>query len=183
MESLEGLAVPVLGFLLAAGALAWLWQSSSRPSIIERLERSMVSNQTRLDAQEAETEDLKRQVHELHASRIADHALLQEWITYARRLAEMVRTLTGQEPPPEPAQRARTITSMDIARLARAIEARFSLEEIDGLAYDMGLRDVIAGDTIKARSQSLVDAARRRGVLVRLIELYREQRPEGDMLV
>ena len=78
MAELVQMGVIVAGLLLAAIGMVWLWRTSARPSIIERLERSMVSNQTRLDAQEAETEDLKRQVHELHASRIADHALLQE---------------------------------------------------------------------------------------------------------
>jgi hypothetical protein len=67
----------------------------------------MVSNQTRLDAQEGEIEDLRRQIHELREGRIADHALLQEWITYARRLASMFKEATGQEPPPEPQTRRR----------------------------------------------------------------------------
>ena len=94
--------VIVAGGVLAALVVMWGLRSSIRPSIIERLERSMVSNQTRLDSQEAEIEDLWRQIHELREGRIADHALLQEWITYARRLASMFKEATGQEPPPEP---------------------------------------------------------------------------------
>lgn len=176
------------GLGLAVVALAWAWRAEKRPAIIESLERSMVSNQRRLeeyqrrqDAQEAEMDELRRQMDELRASRIADHALLQEWITYARRLAEMVRASTGQEPPPEPGSRARPVTNNDLARLARAIEARFSVTEINDLAFDLGLDHAISGDTLATRARSLVDAARKRGLIVRLIEMYREQRPDGGM--
>jgi uncharacterized Rmd1/YagE family protein len=68
--------VIVAGGVLAALVVMWGLRSSIRPSIIERLERSMVSNQTRLDTQEGEIEDLRRQIHELREGRIADHALL-----------------------------------------------------------------------------------------------------------
>jgi hypothetical protein len=81
--------VIVAGGVLAALVVMWGLRSSIRPSIIERLERSMVSNQTRLDTQEGEIDDLRRQIVELREGRIADHALLQEWINYARRLATM----------------------------------------------------------------------------------------------
>ena len=53
------------GGVLAALVVMWGLRSSIRPSIIERLERSMVSNQARLDTQEGEIEDLRRQIVEL----------------------------------------------------------------------------------------------------------------------
>jgi hypothetical protein len=97
--------VIVAGGVLAALVVMWGLRSSIRPSIIERLERSMVSNQTRLDTQEGEIDDLRRQIVELREGRIADHALLQEWINYARawrfdvharRLAAMLAEATGK---------------------------------------------------------------------------------------
>jgi hypothetical protein len=100
--------VIVAGGVLAALVVMWGLRSSIRPSIIERLERSMVSNQTRLDTQEGEIDDLRRQIVELREGRIADHALLQEWINYARRPGVDVQRGDGQEPPPEPHTTRRT---------------------------------------------------------------------------
>jgi hypothetical protein len=173
--------VIVAGGVLAALVVMWGLRSSIRPSIIERLERSMVSNQTRLDAQEGEIEDLRWQIHELREGRIADHALLQEWITYARRLASMFKEATGQEPPPEPTTRARGIGPGDLARLARTIETHFSIGEIDSLAFELGVTSAMSGDTAEARARALVDIARKRGLIARLIQLYREQRPNGGL--
>jgi hypothetical protein len=174
----EYAGVVVAGLILAAIGVAWLWRTSARPSIIERLERSMVSNQSRLDSQEAEIDDLRRQIAELREGRIADHALLQEWITYARRLGQMLREATGQEPPPEPQAQPRNITA-DRSQLARHIAGRFSLSEIDGLAFELGMEGQVNGDTVEARAISLVAVAQRRGLLLRLVELCRRERPNG----
>jgi hypothetical protein len=180
---MEAVIVQVVaaGGILAALVVIWGLRSSIRPSIIERLERSMVSNQTRLDSQEAEIEDLRRQIYELREGRVADHALLQEWITYARRLASMFKEATGQEPPPEPTTRARGVSPDDLARLARTIQAHFSIDEIDSLAFELGVTSAMSGDTAEARARSLVDIARKRGLIARLIQLYREQRPNGGL--
>ena len=172
-------AVLLAGFILAVLAVSWLWREPARASIIERLERAMVSNQARQDAQESEIEDLRRQIIELREERIADHVLMQEWITYARRIGAMLREATGQEPPPEPAERARGVTPGGLARLAKTIEGRFSLDEINNLAFELGRDGAVAGDTPAVRAVSLVNVATRRGLLVRLIELCRAERPEG----
>lgn len=179
MAGLEQLAAAGLGLALAVLALSWVWRASARSSIIERLERAMVSNQARQDNQDAEIEDLRAQIHELREGRIADHALLQEWITYARRLGAMLREATGQEPPSEPGALARPISPGSITRLVRTIEARFSLDEMNNLAFELGIDGAISGDTQAARAVSLVNVARRRGLLVRLIELCRAERPDG----
>jgi hypothetical protein len=75
----------------------------------------MVSNQTRLDTQEGEIDDLRRQIVELREGRIADHALLQEWINYAAdwRLASMFKEATGKSRRPNrPRARAGTSARM-----------------------------------------------------------------------
>ena len=174
-----------IGLVVAAGlglamvSMVWLWHTSARPSIIERLERSMVSNQTRLDTQEGEIDELRRQIQELRESRLADHALLQEWIAYARRLAEMFRAATGKEPPEEPHGQPRPLEQVSLVGLARRIDGCFSLEEMNNLAFELGLEGKVVGESTEARASSLVLAAMRRGRLVDLVAIARRERPEG----
>ena len=170
--------VIVAGGVLAALVVMWGLRSSIRPSIIERLERSMVSNQTRLDTQEGEIDDLRRQIVELREGRIADHALLQEWINYARRLATMFTEATGKEPPPEPQTQRRDIGT-DERRLANLILVRFSESEMRDLALELGIEGHVNGGTAAEYAGKLVTVARQRGRLTELIELCRRERPQG----
>jgi hypothetical protein len=208
MAELVQMGVIVAGLLLAAIGMVWLWRTSARPSIIERLERSMVSNQTRLDTQEGEIDDLRRQIVELREGRIADHALLQEWINYARglaallqewivyarRLAAMLAEATGKPPPPEPhappppepqtppppePQTQRRDVAADGRRLANLILVRFSESEMRDLAAELGLEGHVSGDTAAEYAGKLVTVARQRGLLLRLVELCRRDRPHG----
>ena len=170
--------VIVAGGVLAALVVMWGLRSSIRPSIIERLERSMVSNQARLDTQEGEIEDLRRQIVELREGRIADHALLQEWINYARRLATMFTEAPGKEPPPEPQTRRRDIGT-DERRVANLILVRFSESEMRDLALELGIEGHVNGGTASEYAGKLVTVARQRGLLLRLVELCRRERPQG----
>ncbi len=179
MGEVNQLAAALVGLGLALLAAAWLWRATSKASIIESLERSMVSNQARQDNLESEIEDLRNQVHELREGHIANHALLQEWIAYARRLGSMFREATGQEPPPEPAEHIKPVSPGSISRLVKTIEARFSYDEMNNLAFELGIDGAVSGDTAATRAVSLVNVARRRGLLVRLVELCRAERPEG----
>ena len=177
---MEAVIVQVVaaGGILAALVVIWGLRSSIRPSIIERLERSMVSNQTRLDTQEGEIDDLRRQIVELREGRIADHALLQEWINYARRLATMFTEATGKEPPPEPQTRHRDIGT-DERRVANLILVRFSESEMRDLALELGIEGHVNGGTAAEYAGKLVTVARQRGLLLRLVELCRRERPQG----
>ena len=200
MAELVQVGVIVAGLLLAAIGMVWLWRTSARPSIIERLERSMVSNQTRLDTQEGEIDDLRRQIVELREGRIADHALLQEWINYARGLAAllqewivyarwlaaMLAEATGKPPPPEPhttpppePQTQRRDVAADGRRLANLILVRFSESEMRDLAAELGLEGHVSGDTASEYAGKLVTVARQRGLLLRLVELCRRDRSHG----
>ena len=178
MAELVQMGVIVAGLLLAAIGMVWLWRTSARPSIIERLERSMVSNQTRLDTQEGEIDDLRRQIVELREGRIADHALLQEWINYARRLATMFTEATGKEPPPEPQTRRRDIGT-DERRVANLILVRFSESEMRDLALELGFEGPVDGGTAAEYAGKLVTVARQRGLLLRPVELCRRERPQA----
>lgn len=173
METITTLALFVViligGLALAVGTVAWLWRA---------LQTAGAGYVKRLDEQEAEIDDLRRQIIELREGRIADSVLLHNWINYARRLGQMLREETGQEPPPEPDEVRRNV-AQDAARLGRTIAFRFSLSEIDGLAFELGVSEAIGGATAADRAASLVDVARRRGLLLRLTELCRRDRPEG----
>ena len=175
METINALAAGLLvilaGLGLAVGTVAWLWRS---------LQSAGAGYVARLDAQETEIDELRRQLHELQKAQIANYALLLEWIAYARRLAHMLREATGQEPPPEPPATSRDATA-DLGRLAATIARRFSLSEINGLGFDLGqsVADALAGETPAARAQSLVRAAQPRGLLLRLVEMCRHERPDG----
>lgn len=187
-------AVTVVQVLAVGAALALvvirLWRDSERPSIIEKLERSMVSNQnrldanqSRLDAQEGEIDELRRQLLELQEGRLEDHRLLQVWIDYARRLGALFRELTGQEPPAEPVAPAAVAVARpgrSWLQLATQIKEHFSLSEINDLAFEMDLQDVIQGGSVEERASSLVVVARRRERLGELVALCRRKNPRFD---
>lgn len=107
----------------------------------------------------------------------AELAMSQERI---RQLERAFREATGQEPPAavsSPVASGRV--SHSPAALARRIEALFSSNEIDGLAYDLEIAGAVVGDTTEERARSLVEAARRRGKLRALIQTVRRERPTG----
>ena len=170
METVTAFLIVILVALAGAVVtVAWLWRT---------IEQSQSAYRDRLDKQEVETDDLRRQIVELREGRIADHLLLQEWITYARRLGQMLREATGQEPPVEPQAPPRSV-AVDAGRLARAIAAKFTGADIDTLAFELGLDGRLSGEAVPERAVSLVKVAQQRGLLLRLVELCRRERPEG----
>ena len=166
------LIVVLVSLLVAVTTVAWMWHA---------LRQSQSDYLARLDRQEIEIDGLKQLVHALHMERIADRAYMQRWIEHGRQGWQKWSELSGEKAPPEPDEtdRPRPLTTNDMARLSRSITARFSVEEIDGLAFDLDLAQAVSGETAEARARALVEAARRRGLLVRLIDLCRRERPEG----
>lgn len=68
-----------------------------------------------------------------------------------------------------------------MSALADRIEAQFSLEEIDGLAFSTGVNpDNIPGKTAESRARELVVAAARRGRLARLERIVERERPSAS---
>ena len=170
MEVISTFLIVVLTSLVVAVAIvAWIWHA---------LRQSQEDYLARLDRQESEIDDLHRQIVELREGRIADHALLQEWIAYARRLATMFTEATGKEPPPEPQTQRRDVTA-DGRRLANLILVRFSESEMRDLAAELGIEGHVNGGTAAEYAGRLVTVARQRGLLLRLVELCRRDRPNG----
>lgn len=131
----------------------------------------------RYEAVIARVDYLESEIDELREGRAADREMIQEWIAYARGLARQVKELTGTEPPPEPSIKRRP--TIRKSSLAKRLAEQFSAEEIDGLAFDMGLsRDEIPGDTRQERARALVDWASDRGRMTELGQRIDEARPK-----
>lgn len=65
-----------------------------------------------------------------------------------------------------------------MSSIAKDLREGFSKEEVDGLAFDIGIKpDDIAGDTLPERARSLVLAASRQRKLMRLVNRMNEERP------
>lgn len=100
-------------------------------------------------------------------------AISQERI---RQLERAFREETGHEPPYVEVPPVRPAGA---AGLARRIAARFSLDEVNGLAFELGLDGALAGDSLESRASSLVKIATQNDVLTKLVALCRRDRPAG----
>lgn len=62
--------------------------------------------------------------------------------------------------------------------IAKDMREGFSKDEVDGLAFDIGIKpDDLKGDTLPERARSLVLAASRQRKLMRLVNRMNEERP------
>jgi hypothetical protein len=123
-----------------------------------------------LDA--AERAQLHRELNELRRgisiliAQVRRAGMVPEWTPEAMPVT-YPRIVTGQQ-----AETDRLVT------LWQRIADRFSMEEIADLAFRLGLPESRA-DTAGAAARELVNNARRRGLLDRLDELCRDERPSG----
>ena len=179
------LSMALVLVVTVAGAGAWLTYANLRrtpPGVYQQMEHTIA--------------DMNRQMSEFREQQAADHEAMRQlraelrqldmrlgtWQEYARTLGAMFREATGQEPPPEPEDAPPPVARPTVGKpvqLAALIVKSFSMEEMTGLAFELGIEGDVTGATTKARAQSLVGQANRRGLMERLITLCREQRPEG----
>jgi len=144
------------------------------------------------DRHEAELSDMKEQqasdhqaIRQLRSEVLRIDADLQRWrMAYAMLMHEFME-VAGHAPktqPPDAAPAAIPVppAPVDRGRLAALMIEYFSVEEVDGLAFELSLSSAVAGDTVEARARSLIEAARRRKRLDALIALCRRERPEGE---
>lgn len=69
----------------------------------------------------------------------------------------------------------------ELAGLRRNIETYFNLDEVEGLAFDLGIvYDNLAGATLSAKSRSMVNYCLRRNMVRKLVEQCLALRPEVD---
>lgn len=108
----------------------------------------------------------------------------QAMTAHAEALAARLREL-GQQTPPAPRppklpEMQEPPVPVNRSALARRVGQQFSSEEINSLAYDIGvLADELDGRTRAARAESLVELSFRRGILFALARRVDELRPEG----
>jgi septal ring factor EnvC (AmiA/AmiB activator) len=179
-------AVSLYSFVLARRKAPTSWQEME-----DRYDRQQKRNEEtlqRLDAAWQRIDQLETEIDDVRDERDADHELIQSWITYARKTATQLREVitmfeqaTGQKPPlelhPEPSSAPRRRTGR--VALTRFIEQRFSVDEIDELAFEMGLAaDQLSGDTRGTRARSLVQWAGDHSQLPELRRRVEAARPQ-----
>lgn len=151
------------GFLLALISVVWLWRSISKPDIVDKLYRRVERMQAEIDALRA---DMSSDCEEMTELKIE----MAEWRHgMALNFEQMKRAgLTPVWTPRE--TEARPKNKRADAPLAHRIAEKFSMSEIDSLAYDIGiLPEEFPGTTAEARARELVDLASRRGITAALL--------------
>jgi hypothetical protein len=131
--------------------------------------------------------EMREMVGDLWEQQGADHnemRRMRETIAaleqYAFMLGRMFEEATGKKPPPIPVwTAARPVGTDEPIRLQRRIAEQFSASEIASLAFDLGLDDELEGDSATERAQSLVRIAKKRRLTAKLIDLCRQDRPNG----
>ena len=178
-----------LAVFIALGAVSgWLMYQRVRhvsPGVVAILEQTIA--------------DTNRQLSEMREQQNADHLTIRqlraeigrvddEWRAAYTALAQEFREAVKREPrtrPPQAAPPAAPIAPTParrdggMAAMARRMAERFSLEEVDDLAFELGLADAVTGETLGRRAASLVTAANKSQVLSELVDLCRARRPEG----
>lgn len=155
------------GVLLVAavsGWLAYVAASKRRPDLYQHYEQALADMSARLEATDHRVDRLR--------------AALQVEQEYSYELARVMRE-AGLHPPPRPQIAPQDADGDGMAALARRVAACFSIDEIDTLAFEMGLVGKVTGETLENRAASLVMAALRRGRLSELVAIARRERPNG----
>ena len=68
-----------------------------------------------------------------------------------------------------------------LSRLKQSLVDSFSLEELKGLCFRLAVSyDELAGETLGAKAQTLLEYLERRDRLPELVELLQEERPAGE---
>ena len=154
-----------------AGRIAYNAGRATVPAAYRHYEHTLADMQLRLERTEQRSDRQQEQIDRLR------EALAQEQ-DYSRALARAMREAglepprRADAPPPPPVAGWLTDTATRLAGL-------FSLSEIDDLAMEAGLLEVVAGDSIEQRASSLALAALRRGQLETLRAAARRERPNG----
>lgn len=159
IEWLDILIVVGVAILISVPILWGFWQATQLAQTMEK----------RLDIIRAEVDDL-------HDARATDQEEIRELRDGVSRLVEQIRR-ANMEPVWTPDQVKRRPRS-SAAVLARRIAQAFSVDEMSGLAFEIGLSgDELRGDTRDERARALVTYMENRGRLSDLRRLVDEQRP------
>lgn len=162
------------GIYAAFHALALARRNS--PDTFAKMQRLFDTQQARIDRQSERIDAMEMEIDDLRASLADNHEETRQLRDGIEKLVAQIRA-AKMEPvwTPEEVNRVRRVNR---ASLSRRISDRFSVEEINNLAFEFGLMaDELAGETRTARARALVVWAADHGYLTRLEELVNELRP------
>ena len=152
------------------------------PQAYRVMEASLSSQAARLDAQARRMDELEAEIAAQRAKHVAEMSALREGLEEAYRGIKVLMEQLGEAgivPGWKPAAKVVKKGGAGVS-LPTLIVAAFSRDEIDGLAFDVGIDpESLGGETKAARARELVTAARQQGRLERLVEVCREFRPDG----
>lgn len=153
------------------------------PQAYRVMEASLSSQAARLDAQARRMDELEAEIAAQRATHAAEMSALREELEEAYRGIKVLMEQLGEAgiaPGWKPAAKVVKKGGGGVPSLPTLIVAAFSRDEIDGLAFDVGIDpESLGGETKAARARELVTAARQQGRLERLVEVCREFRPDG----
>jgi hypothetical protein len=169
-------------------ASLWAYMQARRhaPGAVQELVQLTTELSNRLTTLER---DRDRDYLERQAERQRDYAIIAK---LQRRVADLehgVERLGAQVvrlggvpewelPPAEPLPVVQTV--IDDTALYRSIAALFDVDELDDLAFRLGIEpDELDGKRRDTRARSLVQYCKRRDLLPELIDIARQLRPEG----
>ena len=168
------LAAVAVVFLVAAvtGWAAYVAaRARSSPAAMREYEQALADMQTRLERTERRGDRLQMEI-----DRLRDALVIEREYSYAlaraMRDAGLEPPRRADAPPPPPVAGGLTDTATRLA-------GQFAMSELDDLAMEAGLLEVVAGDSIEQRASSLALAALRRGQLEALRAAARRERPNG----
>jgi uncharacterized membrane protein YccC len=159
----------VLIVAVASGLLAYTAARRASPDTLRQYEQVIADMQQRLERTEQRSDQQQEQIDRLRDALAAEQ-------DYSRALARAMRD-AGLEPPPRP--EPPLTTAPNKARLGRMMVARFTVSEMRDLAAELDIDEYVGGDTRADYAGHLAEAAEQRGLLLRLVELCRRDRPHG----
>lgn len=184
MEIVDAFVPVAIGFVLALIGIVLLWRGVIQPDALAKMESMTASTEARLDRMRQRYDELQAELDEVRASLVIGReemaemrVEMAEWragmqLVFAQLRA--VNIVPAWLPPDKPAGRPSKRTR---AALAARIAQQFNREEIDNLAYELGIvPEDIAGATTAAHARELTDLAWRRGLSEALAKRVNELR-------
>lgn len=175
------IAVAGAGLAMALVTFLMVWWQLRHPEILQRQQDTLDKQYTRIEEMQKEIGDLRKVLAEMWEAMADMRSRMAEWQRGMAINFEQMRkaNMTPAWTPRELDERPR-IKRPDSA-LANYISERFSLSEIDSLAYDIGiLSDEFPGNTKDVRARELVELASRRNLSLELLAKVEELRPKPD---
>jgi len=174
----------VMAILVTVGTGAGIWAAvhaaavarRNSPDTYNKMLSSLDKQEARLERQAERIDAMEMEIDDLRASLAENHEETRQLRDGIEKLVAQIRA-ANMEPvwTPEQVTKARRVNR---ATLARRISDRFSVDEMNDLAFEFGLAaDELAGNTRAARARALVVWAADRGCLASLEERVNQLRP------